>query len=61
MKVKVTILFKNGKTLTIKGKSANFSKLTDVSSRTLEIESANKKWSVDLNEVIAITSKKVLF
>lgn len=61
MKVKVTILFKNGKTLTIKGKSVRFSKLTDNASKSLEIEEADKNWAVDLNEVVAITSKKVLF
>lgn len=59
-RIKLTLFLKNGKTIIIKCESAKFSKWTDTT-RNLQINNPDKEWAVDLNEVVAITSKKVFF
>lgn len=61
-KLKLVLLFSNGQKLTIKCKSYSITKLTGTKGeRELRIEGADRNWSVDLDEIVALTSRWCLF
>ena len=62
MKLKLRIFLSSGQTVIIKCKSFEIDKLTgSKGKRELRIKSADREWTVDLNEIIAFTAKRVLF
>ena len=61
MKLKLRIFLSSGQTVIIKCKSFEIDKLTgSKGKRELSIKSADREWTVDLNEIIAITAKRDL-
>ena len=63
MKFKLKIFLSSGQTVIIKCKSFEIDKLTQSKGqkRELEITGQDRYWSIDLNEVVAFTAKRVLF
>ena len=61
-KIKVVFILSNGQTLTVKCKNFKMTKLTgSKGKRELNIEKADRVWSVDLDEVVGVTAKWCLF
>jgi hypothetical protein len=61
-KYKIRLLFKGGGMLIIKCKSYKIDKLTDdKDQRSLLITNADRRWTIDLDELVGFTAKKVWF
>lgn len=61
-KIKVTFVFSGGGTASIKCKKWTVTKLTGSKGhRELTLTGADRNWSLDINDVVAITDKWVLF
>lgn len=62
MKTKVTFILKNGQRFIVKCKSFKMTKLSgSVGDRSVTIEKADRLWSVDLSEIVAVSAKKCIF
>ena len=61
-KLKVVFILSNGQTLTVKCKEFEMSKLTgSKGKRKLNIENADRCWTIDLDEVVGVTARWCLF
>lgn len=61
-KFKVMFMLSNGQKLVLKCKKFNITKLTATKGkRELSIEKPDKIYSIDLDEIVAVTAKWVLF
>ena len=62
MKLKLRIFLSSSQIVIIKCKSFEVDKLTNSKGkRELTITGADRAWSVDINEIVAITAKRVIF
>lgn len=61
MKIKATFILKNGQKVIIKCKGFEITKLSNKENRSLSIDKADRIWSIDIDEIVAVTAKKVLF
>lgn len=62
MRLKVVFILKNGQKFIVKCKSFSMSKLSqNKDNRTLRIDKADRIWSVDLDEIVAVSAKRCLF
>lgn len=61
-KLKVIFVLENGQKIVIKCKKFTMSKLSSTKgNRTLSIEDADRTWSIDLDQVVAVTARWCLF
>lgn len=61
-KVKVTITLSSGATVVIKCKEFDITKLTGTKgNREMNVVEADQVFTVDINEIVAVTTKRCLF
>jgi len=62
MKLKLRIFLSSGQTVIIKCKSYEIDRLSvSKGNRELAIKGNDREWTIDLNEIVAFTAKRVLF
>ena len=61
-KLKVVFILSNGQTMTVKCKKFSITRLSNSKGRReLQIDSPDRIWSIDLDEVVGVTAKWCLF
>lgn len=58
---KVTFYFEGGGSMTVKCDEFTYTRLSGSNTRKIELTRPDRSWSVDVDKIVGITAKKLLF